>query len=375
MITLISGALGTGKTALAVKLFTESEFYPESAFVFGVRGWKGKGQWYELAGDDPKGNQALIDRVGQLPHSVFLLDEAKKVWPTRIAGKPVPAFIDGNVAESRSVSQDWIVTCQAPRQVDVALRSLVGRHIHLEKTAFGIKKSEAGSCREDLKFEKFEVEKYDFPVSSLALYETDEGETKAQKKGLKLPKRFLWMGLLVIACFSIAGYFFYKSRQAGGMFSKIGETVKLQDKSGSALVPLSDAMTFREKLTPRDLDDPNSAPMFAAVRPRAVAVEVMGCVASASRCVCYSQQGTRLLLPDSQCRERVENRFYDPFKQPVSPPDDQKQRALDRPAGSLLPPNKTVPNVGGSQAVKGGQAESDRGPTPSGEMLTGTIYD
>lgn len=193
-ITLISGSLGTGKTALAVKLLTEHSYYPDNAVVIGVREWQGGGAYYNLKSmQDATSNQAMIEEIGGLSGTVYLVDEAKKIWPSRIAGKPVPQFIDSHLAESRSIAQDWIITCQAPTQIDVALRRLVGRHIHLEKTPLGIKYSESGQIVEDLKFARDESRKYSFPVESLKLYKSDDGVSDLQKKGLKVPKRLIFL--------------------------------------------------------------------------------------------------------------------------------------------------------------------------------------
>jgi hypothetical protein len=81
--------------------------------------------------------------------------------------------------------------------LDVALRRLVGRHTHLERNALGIKYSESGQVRDDLQFNRDESRKYDFPVDALKLYKSDDGVTDLQKKGLRLPKRLLFLGGLV----------------------------------------------------------------------------------------------------------------------------------------------------------------------------------
>lgn len=198
MITLITGALGTGKTAYAVKLLTEHSYYPNNAVIVGVREWMGLGTYHPLKSQlDAVANQKQIEQIGTISGTVYLVDEGKKIWPSRIAGKPEPPFINVHLSESRSISQDWIITAQAPTQIDVALRRLVGRHIHLEKTGLGIRFCEAGQVRDDLKFSKDEVRKYDFPAESLKLYKTDDGVTDLQKKGLKIPKRLLFLGALV----------------------------------------------------------------------------------------------------------------------------------------------------------------------------------
>ncbi|MDR4520008.1 MAG: zonular occludens toxin domain-containing protein [Nitrosomonas sp.] len=198
MITLITGALGTGKTALAVKLLTEHSYYPDNAVIVGVREWQGGGAYYSLQSmQNATANQKMIEDIGGLSGTVYFVDEGKKIWPSRIAGKPAPQFIDSHLAESRSIAQDWIITAQTPTQLDVALRRLVGRHIHLERNSLGIKYSESGQVRDDLQFSRDESRKYDFPAESLKLYRSDDGVTDLQKKGLRLPRRLLFLGALV----------------------------------------------------------------------------------------------------------------------------------------------------------------------------------
>lgn len=307
MITLISGALGTGKTALAIKLLQESEFYPGSAFVYGVRGWKGAGTFNDLKSQEhAKENQKLLEETGRVSHSCYLVDEAKKVWPTRVAGREEPPFINQHLAESRSVSQDWVLTCQAPGQIDVALRRLVGRHIHLEQTALGIRYSESGSVRDDLKFERDESRKFDFPVESLALYQSDEGVTQHQIKGLKLPKRLISLLVLIAVLVGVVVYFWNTSTMFGGasvadagvverstgVFGGLGQA----DPQKAAVLPLTNAPNKYYYL-PKDPDYPELA--------RASRLPV-SCVASASKCICYDQAGQLIDgISDKRCRQIV----------------------------------------------------------------------
>jgi zona occludens toxin len=306
MIILITGALGTGKTALAVQLLTESEYYPSSAFVFGVRGWHGAGQYFELP-QDPVSNQALFDSVGRVSHSVFLVDEAKKVWPSRVAGRPVPPFIDSHLAESRSVAQDWILTAQAPGQIDNKLRDLVGRHIHIEKTALGLKYCEAGGCREKLDFTGDQCRRWSFPDPSVyALYESSEAETKHQAKRLKLPGRLLFSLGMVAAAVGVVGYFFSnygfmgfgaddpgkKADTGNGVASAIG--LGGSSSGDSVLKPYEAPNQFY--YAPKNGNFPELAKL-----PR----YPVSCVASAKRCSCFDQHGQALQVSEFRCRNIV----------------------------------------------------------------------
>lgn len=317
MITLISGSLGTGKTALAVKLLTEHSYYPDNAVVIGVREWQGGGAYFPLKSmQDAKANQKMIEEVGALPGTVYLVDEAKKIWPSRIAGKDVPAFIDSHLAESRSIAQDWIITCQAPTQIDVALRRLVGRHIHLEKTALGIKYSESGQIVDDLKFGRDESRKYSFPVESLKLYKSDDGVSDLQKKGLKLPKRLIFLLTLVVVLIGVIYYFGSQSTMFGSVVKK--DDVKQQQNlfSDESLNNVSVTQTVPKQSTIADTNyrlseapdiyyylpkDPDFPEISKSPRIPQACLENI-----AQGCVCYDQYNNRIKdFPVKRCKDII----------------------------------------------------------------------
>lgn len=316
-ITLISGALGTGKTALAVKLLTEHSYYPDNSVVIGVREWNGGGAYYNLKSmQDAVANQRMIEEVGALPGTVYLVDEAKKIWPSRIAGKPAPGFIDNHLAESRSIAQDWIITCQTPTQIDVALRRLVGRHIHLEKTPLGIKYSESGQIVEDLKFSRDESRKYTFPVESLKLYKSDDGVSDLQKKGLKLPKRLIFLVCLIAVLGGVISYFMNQSTMLG--FGKAEASAKVEKEKPSTFMggdyqfpdsaakassvpdkalPLSQAPDIYHFL-PKD-------PAFPEIA-KAPRLPVACLSSKANGCVCYDQYNNRINdFPLKRCTDII----------------------------------------------------------------------
>ena len=319
MIIVISGALGTGKTALAVKLLTEHKYYPDNAVVVGVREWSGGGAYYQLKSmQDATSNQKMIEEIGRLPGTVYLVDEGKKIWPSRIAGKPVPEFIDSHLAESRSIAQDWIITCQSPNQLDVSLRRLVGRHIHLEKTPLGIKYSESGQIVEDLKFGRDESRKYSFPVESLKLYKSDDGVSDLQKKGLKLPKRLIF---LIGFIFFLIGLIYYSASNSAmfqSVFGKEKEKEKPTEKidshkgfMGESTVPKSAPNPANDRALPLSQapDIYHYLPKDPAFPEIAKAPRIpQSCLDNKSQgCVCYDQYLNRIKdFPVKRCKDIIE---------------------------------------------------------------------
>jgi hypothetical protein len=81
---------------------------------------------------------------------------------------------------------------------------------------------------------------------------------------------------------------------------------------------------YLELITPRDPHDPASAPLFDGVARTIVAPRVVGCLATAKRCVCYSQQATPLSIPEDQCRQRAAGAWFDPYAE-----TDQQEKGYE----------------------------------------------
>jgi zonular occludens toxin Zot len=313
MITLITGSLGTGKTAFAIKLFTEHTYYPDNAVIVGVREWQGGGAYYPLKSmQDARANQKTIEEIGGLSGTIYFVDEAKKIWPSRIAGKPTPEFIDSHLAESRSIAQDWILTAQTPTQIDVALRRLVGRHIHLERNALGVKYSESGQIRDDPKFTRDESRKYSFPVESLKLNKSDDGVTDLQKKGLRMPKRLILLGSLILFLIAFIGYFISQFSMFGlaaenlqeeeitsknKMTSGFMQTPQRNNQQKGEVLPISLAPSINYYM-PRD-------PAFPEIA-RAPCLPLSCLKGSETECVCYDQYQQRIEgFPVKRCSDII----------------------------------------------------------------------
>lgn len=358
MITLITGAPGCGKTAFAVKLFTESEYYPGSAVLFNVRGWKGGGVYHE----SPSARELY-----EQPRTIYLVDEAQTFWPSRVAGRPQPEIVD-HLAKHRHVSQDWILTAQHPGQLEIGIRRLVGRHVHLTRTPLGVRFSEAGECRDDLKFSRDENRKYAFPTESLRLYQSDEGVTQHQKKGLKLPKRLIFLVGLIGVLGAVIYYFAGSSdmfqtiagdakksdeaKGGGGMFSGVGGGGGRPSGQQSEVLPLTHA-PHHFYFLPRNPVYPEiaRAPRFP-----------ISCVASSRRCVCFDQKNQEIEgMGEDRCRAIVAGRdqlaVLNPA--PVNPP----------PAPVFVDPSikdkpDTLPREGAGSGRLGEAPEGPSAPRP-----------
>lgn len=133
MFTLITGGPGSGKTRLAVSMVLDS-VRPLYTMSFPVLdrphvAVSSLGDWIEFrAGPgfwDPK-----------LPYftfksgSLIVIDEAQLVFPFLPSNSPIPPYVHAFYTLD-SDDLDFIVISQVSRHLDVNIRKLVDRHIHL----------------------------------------------------------------------------------------------------------------------------------------------------------------------------------------------------------------------------------------------------
>jgi hypothetical protein len=309
MIYLITGAPGTGKTAHALGLFHSLPQYPDRAIVIGVRDYKGKATYYETLPDG-------FDFEGY-PGYVFLIDEVQDYFPSRVAGRPVPAALEF-LPKHRHIGQDYILTCQFANQIDVKLRHIVGRHIHLEKEPVGVFMYEAGRCVENVK---------DFPPTSKrprgsisaevkASYVSMEGEeTVLQKSKPRLPLK-LWLILgVVVSMFSVAAYFlFTKPSLLNPVDQQTASEVMGQgygvSTKGASVIPegkpaKSEVKPLRDIRHPAELSPGNSDFPELAAQPRIP----VSCVSSSRGCKCFDQAAQLIEgMAATRCRALIEGR-------------------------------------------------------------------
>jgi hypothetical protein len=297
MIILITGAPGCGKTAKALEIFLNSEQYKNKLSVcVGVKDYKGNPDYFESA-------MPAMAKLQQ-PNTIYLIDEGWMFYPSRVAGKPAPELMQ-HLPVHRHIGQDWIFTAQSPTQLDITIRRLVGRHIHLEKTSLGYKMYESGQCREDLKFlpeEKFNRPALDNQVFDA--YTSTDMRSVLQEKRLRIPAKLKWMLLLI----AFLGAFIYYMMHKNSLFhtaSPAGSSSNLMidsavnhqsgtdKKNDDNLLTTS---TFNE-LQPKD----NLYPELAKI-PRLP----VSCVSGHNSCTCYDQQNQKMPeVPTMRCEAIV----------------------------------------------------------------------
>lgn len=363
MITLITGIPGMGKTSLLVQMLSQYEKAAERPlFVMGIPNLEIEhvvappvDEWteYRQSPEDPTLELAYFTFP---PNSILIVDECQRVFRPRASSSKVPPYVAA-LETHRHTGLDIILLTQKPKLIDINVRELVGRHIHIRAGLLGRYLYEWPHIADgESRLDRSEAAKRKFspPKASFQKYKSAEAHTK---------QKFRINQLFIYAALAIA-FLIYQWVQIAGIFNKYLTPDKPAHASPAlldpadqlgGLAPRSGAESgppgirrpigitsvperMLEALTPTDHENPLSAPLYAAVVPPVVAPEIQGCIASKRACTCYSQQQTPVWLPDEQCRQRASGLYFDPYRQMPVP----QQAQATTPSVSVDPPKDQV---------------------------------
>lgn len=365
MITLITGSTGAGKTAKMVyemKAVTDRPF-----FVMGIPELKLDHQpvppvaeWTRLVAhpDDP----ALKVPEFTFPaNAIVVIDEAQHVYRPRPAGSKVPDIVAAFETHRHLGIDFWLLT-QAPGLLDQNIRRLVKKHWHIHESPLGKKLLEWSQCRDpESKTDRADAIASPFkpPKSVFALYKSAEAHTKLHRK---LP---LSLFVVVAMVLIFGGLSFYL---VGRVKAKLQPPTPAQELQGEKANPIGkpvekaiaaagpsldeNPLQYVVNFSPRQMDYPESAPAYDAIRAIKTYPVVAGCVKVAAKCQCYSQQGTRLELSIQRCLDILANKVFDPYRDsPVIVASAEGHRTAGEGAGAV-----------GTHAVEGRAQRADLTP-------------
>lgn len=317
MITFISGAPGTGKTAALVSMLRELS-RDRALYVFGIPELKIP----HIALEDPtKWPDDVPDG------SVIVIDEVQNVWRPRGPGQKVPDHV-AKLETHRHRGLDFYIISQGPNLVDANVRALIGRHVHLrELGVLGRWWYEWPECADNCRtaWKNAPIKKrYRLPKSNFKDY-------KSSSLHVKPVRSFPWM--LVVCVLALLGVAFMAWRVWGNIISKPGAASILGVGSGdqpaaSAAVKAVTSGVIGgapvDPAAPKFIDDriafvprisyrPETAPAYDELRkvtvmPRIAAGFVKGRVVR-----CYTQQGTVAEISEAECRTWLANPPFDPY--------------------------------------------------------------
>lgn len=346
-IHLTTGANGAGKTLFTLKEVRERSV-KESRPVFHNGRFKLKAEfgWTQI---DFKDWQSCPDG------SIFLIDECHNDMPVRRAGSDVPDYIR-MLAEHRARGFDFYLITQHPGNIDVFVRRIVGspgwhRHLKNFKGSPLVSQIEWSAvnldCEKPSSGESGTVQMVARPKEVYDWYESATLHT-AQRK---LPKQ-LWVALAAAFLVPVLGWV---------AWGKIGQTAHKQasDKPAAtapapgAAAPArtaAGAPLTREEYaamhTPRFPGLPYTAPRYDALTAPQRVPYPAACIASPTRCQCYSDQGTRMDVPDDMCRQIVKDGIYTDWQAPAPLNAGMHQPPVARPASAGTAASVPTPPIG-----------------------------
>lgn len=309
MITVITGAPGSGKSAALVDLLQQLA-KGRAIYADGIPDLKVPhfpievSKWPDLVPDG----------------AAVVVDEVQRVWRPRGPGQRVPADIAA-LETHRHRGLDFFLVTQAPRLIDANVRALVGRHVHLRDLGFlGRWWYEWPEISDSLAWRSAPIKKrYKLPKRVFALY-------RSASMHVKPVRSVPWMLLVMVLALIATGLLVW--RAFGAVSSRLGGGESAPMVQGQvtaapvssvpghvAAAPMTGA-AFAASFVPRVSAMPESAPVYDGMRQVKVLPTVVGAVCSASRCKCVTEQGTDAGLDSETCRAWLANPPFNPFREP-----------------------------------------------------------
>lgn len=311
MIVIHTGLPGHGKTLYtlwSVRKWAEKE--GREVYYHGIPDLMIPG-WIEL--EDPTQWHKCP------PKSIVVIDEAQKVFRPRGNGAATPEHV--SAAEThRHGGIDAVLITQHPMLIDGNIRRLADKHRHIIR-AFGAKYATVhewpqvmAQCEKPGARKDSVKSQFPYPKEVFTWYKSAEAHTyKASipKKvffGLALP--FVILGLAVAAYTYMTGDMLPAVPGATqDVVDKGSEKATEGGQGGQRKGPKTMAEWLKER-QPRLAGLPHTAPVYDGVTTPRRAPYPAACVASATRCVCYTQQGTRMDTDDELCRQISETGYF-----------------------------------------------------------------
>jgi hypothetical protein len=346
MIYLITGVPGAGKTAYTVwmvKNLSEEQnrdvFYvgvpnlrlpwsslSEGVTVFGSweRDVEGRSHW--LPSSDPSSVRGVEEWYKLPPNSIILIDECQDYFRPRGRSSAVPFYIS-ELEKHRHRGHDIFLITQKPNLVDSNIVSLVGKHTHIFRQFGGRKvrlftweSGKSSLTKNDLAIAH--QTRFSYPKEVFDYYKSTEVDTHKDSRPWFV--KFFWvlpvlLVFLVFLSVLVVGSWSKPKQQTSSVSLAVPKSSDFSSSRSSSPVHVLTPAEYVAQWQPRVKDLPYSSPAYDPATKVVNAPLPVACVASKSRCQCYSQQSTHLDVSEQSCRRFVERGFFDPFTNKVSP--------------------------------------------------------
>lgn len=346
MIVLLTGLPGNGKTLYALNwVKAKAEKEGRAVFYSGISNlntavlpWTEckPEEWFKL----PAG-------------SIVVVDECQRIFRPRMHGTTVPDYV-AQLETHRHLGIDLVFITQHPMLVDSNVRRLVGLHFHVVRK-FGTQAAtihEWGSCKENCDKSREGSVRHDFryPKASYGWYKSAEVHTHKAR----IPARvWVLLGLpFVVGALVWFMWARWSAKIEGEDLPPAAQARVMAGTAGSGAPRVDGPMTTAQYVqahTPRVQGLAYTAPAYDEVTKPTEAPYPAACIATHSRCQCYTQQGTRLEVPSELCRNIAAGGFFVAWRQERQPGmASAAPAAVTHAAAVSPPPGPIAVSLGGS---------------------------
>lgn len=333
MLTLITGAPGSGKSAALVSMLSELATDGRQLYVNGIPDLKVDHQpldepdkWHEVVPDG----------------SVIIIDEVQRVWRPRGPGQKVPEHV-ALLETHRHRGLDFYIITQGPNLVDSNVRALVGRHVHLRDLGIlGRWWYEWPECADNCRtaWKNAPIKKrYRLPKKIF-------GQYKSASIHVKPVRSVPWMlAVMVVALLTVAvmSWMAYTSISARMNPAPVHQPKSVEQgvsgPSVSVPPPVAEPAFIDDRIAfiPRVANRPETAPAYDALRVVVNMPQVAGAVCFKGVCKCLTQQATDTGLSDRDCQDWMKNPTFDNYRQLPAPAADRAVEPAPSEAVEVVP--------------------------------------
>lgn len=269
--------------------------------------------WLPL--DDPK-------KWFELPNkSIIVIDEAQQTFRPRGNGSAVPDYIEQFETHGHQGFDIYLIT-QHPMLIDGNIRRLTNSHNHVVRK-FGNETATIHhweSCKETCDKSRADSIKttFNYPKQNYDLYKSASDHTVKAHVPLRMYMLYFGLPALVIALSVFAYFSFHKTMHSAEEKSLESKSALQSNFSGRNLTTGTskkddDPNYYYVQNTPRIKDLALSMPKYDEVTKPKVAPVPAACIQSHSKCQCYTQQGTHMVVSEDFCKSIVANGYFIDF--------------------------------------------------------------
>lgn len=326
MITLITGAPGTGKTAWLINEILElRKIEPNKLlFIHGIRNLRGiahetifcKSQLCDICrGQEIPENAKYVEYYPdwKVSDSLIIVDEVQRIWRPRSGGSQPSEAVSG-LETHRHYGLDFWLISQGPHLFDNFIRLLVGRHVHLVSRWSGRTQYEFPECKQDVSSRSDAVVRpYKLPLHVYKHYDSAEVHTKQDKR-----KPLSFYATIVAVLLSSIMIIFVGSR-INKKFNPEIVTKQVTGGGDSSAPPVAVPLPTVSSVNLPDfepvlINKPETAPAYVDLLKVTAIPILVGCVSTKVSCKCYTPQGSPYPTSELFCREQIKGNYFNPYR-------------------------------------------------------------